>query len=430
MTALAILWAVLAPALSLANTGAVHFLEIRGSINPGSAAYFIESLAAAELAEAQALLLRLDTPGGLLSSTRDVIQAISAANIPVIVYVAPGGASATSAGALITISAHVAAMSQGANIGAAHPVGSGGEDVKGVMGEKVTNDTAALARAQAALRGRKVEAAEAVVTKSQSFSAEEAQKNGLIDVLAPDVDALLRALDGRKVKMSEGQLHERVLRTKHLSAASLTQVEMNWKQKFLHLVADPSISAILLTMGGMAIYAEISSGFSLVFPGLVGLFCLLLAFVSMQTLPINVGGSLLFVLGFALLVAEIFVTSYGLLTVAGLAAVFIGGLFLIDPGSSSMRVPLWILFPLVASVASIALGVGYLLLRDRTGGPAPDPYLTAEATVATVEGDGRHGTASVGGEIWRFESAEPLKVGDIVFVKSTRELTLILERRT
>ncbi|RYZ95392.1 MAG: nodulation protein NfeD, partial [Proteobacteria bacterium] len=179
---------------SHAAPGPLHMIEVSGSINPGSAAYILDSLKAAEVAKAQGLILRLNTPGGLLSSTRDIIQGFSSATVPVIVFISPGGASATSAGALITISAHVAAMSPGTNIGAAHPVGSGGEDVKGVMGEKVTNDTAALARAQATLRGRDPQTAALIVTKSESFSPEEALKKRAIDFLAPGLDSLLKQL--------------------------------------------------------------------------------------------------------------------------------------------------------------------------------------------------------------------------------------------
>lgn len=408
--------------------GPVHFLELHGSINPGSASYILESLAAAQKENAQALLLRLDTPGGLLSSTRDIIQSFSSSNIPVIVFVAPGGASATSAGALITISAHVAAMAPGTNIGAAHPVGGQGEDVKGELGRKVLNDTAALARAQAQLRGRKPEAAETFVTQSASFSPDEAMKAGVVDLLAADTGDLLRKLEGRKVKLQNPD-REITLHTARLGTTGLVRREMNAKQSFLHFIADPSISAILMTVGGVAFYAEVSAGFTLIAPAVVGIFCFILAFVSMQMLPINTGGAMLFSFGFVLLIAEIFVTSYGLLSVAAVAALFLGGLFLVDPASSAQRIPLPMLLALVAAVAVVAGAITYLILRDRRlQGPPIDRMRNAEASVVTIEG--KNGTAYVNGELWQFESDDPLSPGDKAKVIAVQGLKVTLQRRT
>lgn len=417
---------VLALFFSLVSYAApVQLLELRGSINPGSAAYVVESLQLAQQEKAQALILRLDTPGGLLSSTRDIIQSFSTSTIPVIVYVAPGGASATSAGALITISAHVAAMAPGTNIGASHPVGGQGEDVKGDMGLKVTNDTAALARSQATLRGRKPEVAESFVTKSASFSAEEAKKAGVVDLVAGDLDDLLRQLNGRKVHLQD---REATLDTASLGAMGLVRREMNAKQKFLHTIADPSITTILLTAGGVAFYAEVSAGFSLVAPAVIGAFCFLLAFVSMQTLPINTGGVLLFGLGFVLLLAEVFVTSYGLLTVGAVAALFLGGLFLMDPGSTSMQVPLPLLISLVMGVGIVVGLIGFIMWRDRhRHGTSLLTLKGAEATIFSVSGQG--GKAYVNGELWNFESPETFAPGEKALVTSVHGLKVTLHRR-
>lgn len=398
----------------------IHLIEVSGSINPGSASYIVESIEQAEAQNAEAVLLRLNTPGGLLTSTRDIIQGISASKIPVITYISPGGASATSAGALITLSSHVAAMAPGTNIGAAHPVGGQGEEVKGPMGEKVANDTAALARSQAELRGRSAEAAARIVTKSESFSPDEALKAKVIDLIATDLDNLLAQLKGRKVKTAAGELT--------LSAGEPpVTIEMNLKQKFLHLIADPNISTLLIGLGGLAIYAEISAGFSLLVPGVFGLFCLVLGFVSLQMLPVSVGGALLFALGFALLVAEAFVVSYGLLTVAALGALFLGGLFLMDPSTTDMRVSLSLLVPMVVSVGFIMAIIGFMLFREKKGLATQDRVVGETAVVVTSEG--RTGTAYVNGELWSFDSEEALQPGDEAQVKSLKSMRLQVTRR-
>lgn len=402
-----------------------HYIEVNGSINPGSSAYIVDNIAAAEAAQSSGLIIRLNTPGGLLSSTRDIIQGINQSKVPVIVHVAPGGASATSAGALIALSAHIVAMAPGTNMGAAHPVGSGGEEVKGPMGDKVTNDTAALARSQAALRGRNAQAAENIVRKSESFSAEEAVKNKVADFLAADTDELLKNLAGRALTVNGAAIK---LPT---TSESPLRKEMNLRQSFLHLIADPNISALLITLGGIAIYAEISSGFSLMIPGIFGLFCFLLGFTSLQTIPVNVGGALLLALGLALLAAEAFVTSYGLLTLAALVAIFLGGLFLVDPSTTDMRVSLSLLIPLVGSIGLVMAALGFILYRDRKAKllPSGDQVMGQPAKVAAASADGLQGTAYVNGEIWQFDSEEPLRAGDEAEVASLHGIRVKLVRR-
>jgi membrane-bound serine protease (ClpP class) len=404
-----------------------RYIELQGSINPGSAGFILENISAAEKDSNPLLILRLDTPGGLLSSTKDIIQGISASKVPVVVYVGPSGASATSAGALIGLAAHVLVMAPGTNIGAAHPVGSGGEDVKGAMGEKVTNDTAALARAQAALRGRSTEAAELIVLKSKSYTSEEAVKANAADFVAANNEELLKKLDGRSVKIGEPALDHKI----HSKELTLSQKEMNLQQRLLHFIADPNLSAMLMTLGGLAIYAEVSSGFTLLIPGAIGLFCLVLGFISLQTLPVNIGGAILFALGFLMLIAEAYITSYGLLTVAALASLLVGGLFLIDPAAGDMRVSLSILLPIVGGVGLIAAFVGYLMARDavKLKDPPKDPLLVAPAKIETVESDGKSGTAYVNGELWKFRSKENVKLGETCQVKKIEGMTLHLERR-
>lgn len=412
--------------MALASTP-IHMVEVNGSINPGSATYIMENLREANSSQAQAFILKLNTPGGLLNSTRDIIQSFSQSNIPVIVFVTPGGASATSAGALIAISAHIAAMSAGTNLGAAHPVGSGGEDVKGTMGEKVTNDTAALARAQAALRGRNLETAELIVTKSKSLSAEEALKANVINFIANDVNDLLRQIDGKKIKIQNNEL---IFQTKN-SAQEIVFKEMNLKQKFIHFISDPNISTLLIALGGVALYAEISSGFSIIAPGVFGVFCFVLGFISLQTLPINIGGAILFVLGFALLIAEAYITSYGLLTLAAMVSILLGGLFLIDPGAGSMRVSFTILIPLLSAIGFVCAFIAYQIAKDRLHSlnSKKDPVIGKSGKITLVSGDGKSGSVLVNGEIWKFESHENLQAGDEIHVKNVHGLKLNVERK-
>lgn len=424
--ALLLLAALLLPSAGFAR---VHLIEVQGTINPGSASYILESLALAEADKAEALVLRLNTPGGLLASTRTIVQGLSDSTVPVIVWISPGGGSATSAGALITMAAHVAVMAPGTNIGAAHPVGGSGEDVKGAMGEKVTNDTAAFARSLAAMRGRSPENAELIVTKSKSFTAREAVDEKVVDFIAGDLESLFELANGRKVQL-ERPKREATLKLGKLAAAEIHKTEMSLKQKLLHLIADPNVSAMLLALAGLAMWAEVSSGFSAIAPGVVAVFAFVLGMVSLQTLPVNVGGVILLGLGFVLLVLEAFVTSYGMLAIGALVCLFLGGLFLIDPGGGSMRVSISLLVSLVAGMASVLLAIGFMLARERQKPAQGDQVVDAEAKVVTIEAGGLHGTALVNGEIWNFETAEPVIAGDLMRVRKVHGLKVTLERKS
>jgi membrane-bound serine protease (ClpP class) len=409
---------------SFACAGGVKVVEVRGTINPGSAAYIVDSLN--KSGDASLFVIELDTPGGLIASTRTIIQGISESPVPVVVWVTPSGASATSAGSLIALSAHAVAMHDGTNLGAAHPVGGGGEDIPGVMGEKVTNDTAALARAQAALRGRNVEAAEQIVTKSQSFSATEAVQKHLADFVANDIESLLQQIDGKTYQVGN-PAHPFTVR----ASTSITYLEMSPKQRFLHFIADPNISTILLSVGSLAVWAEVSSGFSSIAAGVVGIFCFVLGLVSLQTLPVNTGGEILLCLGFMLLVADALVTQHGLLSIAAIISIFFGGLFLIDPSESSIRVSLSLLIPLVTSMGLIVALVGYLLTRDQAAGKQVGNLMIGSlARVDIIDASECSGKAYVNGELWNFESEMSVRVGEELTVSLVDGLKIHLIRRT
>jgi membrane-bound serine protease (ClpP class) len=307
------------------------------------------------------------------------------------------------------------------------------------MGDKVTNDTAALARSQAALRGRNQATANLIVTESKSFSAEEAVKIGAIDLVATDLNDLLKKINGRYVLVA-GSEKKISLNTEGITSDQIIQHEMSLKQKFLHFIANPNISTLLITLGSIAIFSEVKTGFTAVIPGLVGAFFMILGLISLQTLPINTGGALLFGLGFLLLFAEIYVTSFGLLAVAGIVSLMVGGLFLIDPASSDMRVSLALLIPLVASTALITLTIGYLIAKDSLFGKknSGDPLLqtvgevkvvTHNASDSSLEGRGRTGLVFVNGELWQFKSKDDLTVGDFCKIIQINGLLLEVERK-
>lgn len=411
----------------LAQANSVGFIEIVGTINPGSADYIRTSISLSAQNKDEALIIKLNTPGGLLSSTRDIIQFISESTIPVVVYVAPGGASATSAGAIIGIASHVVAMAPGTNIGAAHPVSSGGKDVEGEMAKKVTNDTSALVRSQAHLRKRNVGLADEIVTKSISLTAEDAAQKRVVDFVAKDFDDVLKQLNGKKVALEKTGA---TVQIRTPPGTKVNNIEMSMGQKFLHLVADPNISTLLLALAGIALYTEVSSGFTLIIPGILAVFCGLLAFVSLQMLPINLGGVLLFALGVALLIAEAFVTSFGLLALAGVGAIFLGAIFLIDPMGGDIQVSMSMLMPILLSLGVIVAIVGYIFSRDKQKKPeAFDPIVGHSGSVTSLEADKRSGTVLVQGEIWRFQSDSELKEGDEVVVTLAKGLSVRVKKK-
>ena len=405
----------------------IGLIEVSGTINPGSASYIGTSIEHAQEKGLQALIVKLDTPGGLLSSTRDIVRYISTADIPVIMYVAPGGARATSAGAIISVASHLVAMEPGTNIGAATPVASGGKDIEGDMGAKAKNDTAAMIRGQAKQRGRNEKAAEELVTEAKSLSAEEAVKQKLAELLVDNMSQLLEKLDGREIRLHGDR--KLTLETSHLSATTLTRIPMTHSQQFLHLVANPNISTLLMALGGMAIYAEVSSGFSLIIPGTIGIILLLLGFVSLQMLPINVGGALLLLLGLVLIAAESRVASFGVLSISGMVALGIGAMFLVDTSQADMQVSMGLLLPILAALGIISAIVSIMFAREKRMRKNFDPVDGAEAEVREVNEDGRSGKAFVQGETWNFVSDEPMKVKEKAVVVGYQGLRLQLRRK-
>ncbi len=393
----------------------VYHTQIRGTINPATADYLESAIGHAERAGATAVVVSLDTPGGLVSSVKSMAQAIDRSPIPVVVYVEPAGASATSAGALLMLAAHVSAMTPGSHMGAAHPVDSSGKGIEGPMGEKVLSDTAAFAEGLAEVRGRNRNLAADIVRKSRSFTAAEASSVGLVDVLADSFPALLRGLDGRVVKLPSGK------QVKLTTANAKVHVfEMNWGQQLLHIVSNPNIAAILMTLGMLLIYVELNNP-GVQIAGILGAVFLVVAFISFQTLPIRTGGIVLIALGAIALVAEIFTATHGALSAGGVLSFVLGLIWIIDPAQTRYGVSPAVWIPAGLFFGGVVLLVGWFAARIKKSseealqamkGGALGGLAGYRGTI--VESDHPGGTLLIRGERWDYALEGDRQVGEEV----------------
>ena len=387
----------------------VDLISIDGTINPAVDDFIRESIGRAKASEAKALIIQLDTPGGLLNSTRTIVKEMLGAEVPLIVYVAPSGAGAGSAGVFVTMAAHIAAMAPGTNIGAAHPVAGAGQEVKGVMGEKIENFTASFAESIAQKRGRNTEWAVQAVRKSVAITEKEALKKNVIDIVARDVEDLLRQADGRKVDLNGKDV---MLSVKN---ARIMRHEMSLKQRVLNTIADPNIAYILMMAGFLGLYMEFAHP-GVFFPGIAGAICLLLAFASLQVLPINYTGLALVLLGVGLLVGEAFFPNFGVLGIGGIVSLALGSLLLFNTPTSDFGVDRSIVFTAVGTIGSFVLAISYLVFRSQKAAPA----LGKEGLIGQI-GEVRGKLAPTGrifvhGENWRAEADAPIDVGEKVRV--------------
>jgi len=412
--------------LPLAHTQVVYVISIDATINPATAEYLHEEIRRAENDRAECLVVRLNTPGGLLKSTRAIVSDILAAGIPLVIYVSPSGSQSASAGTFITLAGHIAAMAPGTNIGAAHPVGMQGEQPDSVMNEKVTNDAAAFIRTISEKRHRNVKWAEDAVRKSVSYTETEALRDSVIDLIAPSTEALLDSIDGRKVELGE------LVRTLHTRGASIVEHEMGLKYRILDTLSDPNIAYILFLLGMYGLLFELYNP-GAILPGVVGAICIILAFYSLHTLPINYAGLALILVGIVLFLLEIKITSYGMLTIGGIISLFLGSLMLIDTESPLEIITLsWsIIVPAILVTASFflfAVGMGIRAQRRK-------PVTGIEGLV------GQHGKAltdlspdgqvTMHGEIWNATSLEgKINAGTGITVEAVRNLRLIVRQQT
>ena len=397
----------------------VAVLEMEGAITPVTVRLVSSAVDRAQAERAQALVIQLDTPGGLERSMRSIVQTILNSEVPVIVYVAPTGARAASAGVFLTMAAHVAAMAPATNIGAAHPVAVGGGGPDKEMMKKIENDAAAFARTIATERGRNAEWAERAVRSSVSVTEREAVKLKIVDLVADNLPDLLVKIDGRTVKTVKGTV---TLQTKD---APIKKIEVKFRDRFLALISDPNIAYILMMIGMLGIFFELSNP-GVILPGVLGGISLILAFFAFQSLPINWAGLLLILFGVALLIAEIKVVSHGVLTIGGVVAMLLGSMMLFDaPEAGGLRVSWFVIVPAVASTAGLVIvGLSYgmrALYRKPTTGVGG---LVGEIAVAKTP-LAPEGQVQVQGELWRAIAQNgPVAVGEKVEVVGVDGLTL------
>ncbi|VAX23151.1 Putative membrane-bound ClpP-class protease associated with aq_911 [hydrothermal vent metagenome] len=403
----------------------VMVITFSGAISPVSAEYITKSIDSANEANAEALIIEIDTPGGLDTSMRLIIKKIQASNVPIVVYVAPTGSRAASAGAFITISAHVAAMAPGTNIGAASPVNMGGGDMDSTMKKKVTNDARAYMRSIAELRGRNADVAEKMVRKGSSISEKEALEQNVIDIISPNLTSLLKSLDGRLVKTASG---EKQLAT---SGATVNRVAMTWRQELFDTLSNPNIAYLLMMLGFYGLFFELSNP-GAILPGIVGVIALILAFYSLQTLPINYAGALLILMGVIMFMLEIWVTSFGMLTIGGLIALVIGSLMLVDSPEEYLQISLGVILPtalLTAGFFTFLVGSG-LRAQKRSFTSGKEALVGALAVADTDISPNHAGKIFVEGEIWNAVTQDgPIKKGDPVEISSVAGLTVTVKAK-
>ena len=407
--------------------GAIHVSELAQDIGPVSANFIERALDRAEDQDAALWVLVLDTPGGLISSTDDIVQRILAAEIPVVVFVAPAGARAASAGTFITLAGHIAAMAPNTQIGAAHPIAGGGEDIDGDLREKVTNDAAADIRGIARHRNRNAEWAEDAVRKSVSITGDEAVGLNVVDLVADNLSDLLDQIDGRVVQLNpEGD--NVILK---LEDAPIVETNYNFAESVLDVIADPNIAFIFTSLGSLLLIIEAFSP-GLVGPGVFGAIMLIFGFFALGPLDTNPAGIALLVLAIILLIAEVFVAGFGFLGIGGIIALILGGLLLIgDASVDAERVSIWALIVGAGLVGIVVFGLGTLIAVDRR-----KPKWTYRSRQGIVGKEGHaHNTLAPGGtvmidaELWSARSAAGVEIpeGATIKVVGTEGLTAIVE---
>jgi membrane-bound serine protease (ClpP class) len=401
-----------------ANAGEVYVLTWKGAVTPVMAGYLDRGIRAAEEGNAAAVVVQLDTPGGLDSAMRDVVQRINSARVPVVVYVAPAGARAASAGAFITMAAHVAAMAPNTAIGAAHPVAGGGEEITGPMKDKVVNDSVAYIRGIAEMRGRNQDWAEKAVRESISSPAETAMQERVVDLIAPTLPDLVRQLEGRKVKLLTTET------TLAVTGTEARRVDQTPIEAFLGAIADPNVAYLLLSIAMLAIFLELSNP-GAILPGIVGGVCLLMALFALGMLPVNIAGLLFMGLAFLLFVLEVWVPSHGMLGLGGVISLLFGSFILMSGAPTDLQIHPGLILGVVAFFAAIFFLISRAVVTTwRQRSPAKQMVEVGTEGIARTALN-PVGTVMVHGELWRARVKEGrVAAGERVVVTGVRGLEL------
>jgi membrane-bound serine protease (ClpP class) len=417
-----LLFAIIMPLLLSAQI--VVSIKIDGTINPVTAEYIHRGLEKAISENARCLLIRLNTPGGLLKSTRIIVGDILESRIPVMVYVSPAGAHAGSAGVFITLAADIAAMAPGTNIGAAHPVTmQGGSDT--IMNSKSTNDAAAFIRTIAEYRKRNLQWAEDAVRQSVAITANEALEKNIIDIIASGDQELLNKADGKSIFRDSVQTHL------HIRGATIQVLEMSFTEKILNLISDPDVAYILLMLGLVGLLFELFNPGS-IFPGIVGFISLVLAFYALNTLPVNYAGLALIIFGIVLLLLEIKIVSHGMLAIGGIVSLLIGSLMLIrtDSNLDVVKISRVLIFSSVAVTTCFFIFVIGMGLKAQRRKPVMGVESMLGETAETIGPLNPSGKVKMQGEIWNAISVSGnINMGEKVRVKEIKNLTLYVEHR-
>ena len=418
------LFVVLLPLLVWSTTafgaGRIIVIEVDGVINPVVAEFMANEIYNANKFSEELIVIQMDTPGGLDPSMRKIIKAIQNSKIPVASFISPGGSRAASAGVFIAIASHISAMEPGTKIGAAHPVklmvGGEGEQAK-IIEDKVVNDTSTYIRSLAEQRGRNAHWAELSVRKNVSVSAEEAKRLNVIDLLAANLDSLVLALDTREVKLGGNIIK---LNT---AEKNILFKEMNSRQKILNIIASPNVAYVLMMLGLVGLYLELSNP-GLILPGVLGSLSLILALYAMQMLPINYSGLLLIFIGVILLIAEVSLISYGLLALSGSISIFLGSIMLIDSEDPAMQISKIVLYPTLGMNFLVSIGSIYLAKKTHqlvttTGMEGLLGEIGVVKEILNLEG-----RVLIHGEIWKAESDTVILVGEKVSVEVVKGLKI------
>jgi len=390
-------------------------MKVADAIGPGIADYIENGIQKATQAGAACLIVELDTPGGLAESMRKIVMDVYASPVPVVVYVAPSGARAASAGVMITMAADIAAMAPGTHIGAASPVGLGGKDIDKTMSKKIINDMVAFVKGIAKKRGRNATWAEQAVRESVSITETEALKENVIDVVADDTPDLIRKINGRNIE-DKGTLE--------LDGYRVVRLEEGVRTKVLKTISNPNIAYILLMIGLAGLYFEFSHP-GAIFPGVIGGISLILAFFALQTLPVNTAGFLLIILAIVLFIMEMKIASYGLLSVAAVASLLLGSLMLFEGGSPGMRISLQVLIPTMVLVSGFFVAVASLVFKSQISTPRTGAAGIVGEVGIVKQALSPHGKVLIHGELWKATAAGPIPEG--ARVRAVRIENLVLE---